>query len=95
MPSISSTALHDLSGLGRISCQWLARIGIHSRSDLASRGAVRAYLELQDAGIGQPSLNLLYAMVGALENRPWQTVAREDKIRLLNELEGLRQLRLG
>ncbi|HBA34464.1 MAG TPA: hypothetical protein DCZ12_10060, partial [Gammaproteobacteria bacterium] len=36
---------------------------------------------------GAPSLNLLYALVGALENTTWQKVARRDKTRLLLELE--------
>jgi len=61
-------------------------------------GAVRAYLRVQSlAGINsgvKPGMNLLYALVGAIENRPWQEVARTEKGRLLSELESFREMDL-
>ena len=64
----------------------LAAIGIHSNADLASRGAVAAYAELKAAGV-PASLNLLWAMEGALTGRHWRDVSRDDRLRLLLELE--------
>jgi len=40
----------------------------------------------------KPSLNFLYAMVGALENVNWTSVAKKDKYRLLMELDGYKEL---
>ena len=81
-----------LPGLGPKSEQWLAEIGIFTAAQLLSTGAVRAYLMLEQGGATKPSLNFLYAMVGALEGRRWQDVAREDKARLLSELESYREM---
>lgn len=78
--------LSDLPNLGPKSEAMLAAIGVHDRDDLASRGAVAAYVALKRSG--QPvSLNMLWALEAALTGRPWQDVARNDRLRLLLELE--------
>ncbi|HYD94360.1 MAG TPA: TfoX/Sxy family protein [Noviherbaspirillum sp.] len=83
---MTNPPITDLPGLGPKSAGMLAAIGVHSRADLAARGAVGAYLALRQAG--QPaSLNLLWALEGALTNRDWREVARDDRLRLLLELE--------
>ena len=57
-------------------------------------GAINAYLTLWEANPDQrPSLNFLYALVGALEGRSWLNVAQEDRYRLLMELEGFEELK--
>ena len=64
----------------------LDAIGIRSPADLAACGAVDAFIACRR--IGQPAtLNLLWALEGALTDRDWRLVARVDKLRLLNELE--------
>jgi DNA transformation protein len=79
-------ALARLANLGPKSAAMLAAIGIHDRETLAARGAVGTYIALRTAG--QPaSLNLLWAMEGALTERDWRDVARNDRLRLLLELE--------
>ncbi len=83
--------LSKLKGLGPKSEQWLNAVDIFDRADLERIGPVRAYLRLQERGY-TPSLNLLYAMVGALEDRHWTEIAREEKLRLLMEWEGFREL---
>jgi len=76
-----------LRGLGPKSLQALARIGLDSYSSLREKGAVASYLLLKKhGGDFKPSLNLLYALVGAIEDRDWRDVARNDRERLLNEL---------
>lgn len=84
---------NDLPGLGPKSLEALKEIGIHSRADLEQIGAIRAYVKLKkECKSVKPSLNFLYGLVGALEGRPWQEVARHDKGRLLLELESYQQL---
>jgi DNA transformation protein and related proteins len=84
--SMPNTPLSRLANLGPKSAQMLAAIGIHDRETLAARGAVGAFIAVRAAG--QPaSLNLLWAMEGALSGRDWRDVARHDKLRLLLELE--------
>lgn len=55
-------------------------------------GAVRAFLKLKKDAHSKPSLNFLYALVGAVENRHWIDIARTEKGRLLMDLEGYREL---
>ena len=49
-------------------------------------------MDLKEEGSIKPSLNFLYAMVGALENKHWAKIAKEEKGRLLMELEGYKEL---
>lgn len=49
----------------------LAQISIKTRKDLARRGAIAAALELQAHGHAV-SLNLVYAIEGALMNTDWR-----------------------
>lgn len=79
--------LARLKGLGPKTEQQLFDIGITCKSELADVGAVQAYLRLKKQAAPNTSLNFLYALVGALENRHWMDVAKTDKARLLFELE--------
>lgn len=78
--------LPDLPNLGPRSVAMLEAIGILTHAELAAFGAIDAYIALKMAG--QPAtLNLLWALEGALTDRDWRQVARDDKLRLLTELE--------
>jgi DNA transformation protein len=75
-----------LLNLGPKSDMMLASIGIRTHAELRACGAVNALIRLKQSG--QPaSLNLLWAMEGALSNRHWRDVAKDDRLRLLTELE--------
>lgn len=76
----------DLSNLGPKSQQMLAQAGIHTIAQLRQLGAVRAYVKVKRAGTNA-SLNLLWAMEGALTGQHWQVVAKQERLRLLLELE--------
>jgi len=76
----------DLPNLGAKSQQMLHRAGIDSIAQLRELGAVRAYLQVRRGG-GNASLNLLWALEGALSGRYWQEVAKHERLRLLLELE--------
>lgn len=73
--------LCDLRNLGPRSVRLLGEIGIRTPEELRSRGALQAYLELRRAGSIR-SLNLLWALVGAIEpwpeGRDWREVAASD-----------------
>ncbi|MEM7360579.1 MAG: TfoX/Sxy family protein [Pseudomonadota bacterium] len=65
--------LRELKGLGPKSEKQLAEIGIHTPEQLVEVGAIEAFQRLiqqaEDIGSNRPSLNFLYALVGALEDR--------------------------
>jgi len=84
--------LRDLKGLGPKSEQCLIDIGINTPEELAKFGAVRTFIKLRDNSDAKPSLNFLYALVGALENKHWAKIAKEEKGRLLIELDGFKEL---
>jgi DNA transformation protein len=75
-----------LPNLGPRSQDMLAKAGITSPEQLRQLGSVRAYARVQKAG-AEPSLNLLWALEGALTGQPWQEVSREHRLSLLLALE--------
>lgn len=86
------TKLSSLKGLGPFSEKCLHEIGIYSKEELEKTGAVQAYIKLQNECSIKPSLNFLYAMVGALEDKHWADIAKAEKTRLLIELDGYDEL---
>ena len=85
---MSAQAIQDLPGLGPKSQAMLAAAGISSVAQLQQLGAVRAYAKV-NAKDANASLNLLWALEGALTGLPWQVVAREHRLSLLLALEQL------
>jgi DNA transformation protein len=86
--------IRDLRNLGIKSEQQLAQIGIYSADALRKQGAVRAYAELKRTGVAS-SLNLLWALAGALDPWPegthWREIARgESRLSLLLAVEDLK-----
>ena len=90
--------IRDLRNLGARSEELLGMIGVRDVAELRRRGAVQAFAELRHAGQAN-SLNLLWALAGALEpwpeGRHWREVARGDeRLSLLLSLEDCEK-RLG
>lgn len=83
--------LRDMKGLGPKTEQQLMTIGIQSPEDLKRIGAVPAFLQLQRSSLSAVSLNFLYALVGAIEDKSWQHIAKTEKSRLIQELEGYKE----
>jgi DNA transformation protein len=81
-----------LPNLGPVSRQMLADVGIDSVSALRRLGAVAAYAKVK-AKHPRASLNLLWALEGALTGLSWQDVAREHRTSLLLALESVEQQR--
>jgi hypothetical protein len=73
--------IRDLRNLGVKSEQVLGALGIYTADALRKQGAVRVYAELKRSGAA-PSLNLLWALAGALDPWPegthWREIARGD-----------------
>lgn len=85
--------VETLTGLGPKSAAALHGIGIHTRADLERTGPIETFLKLKESDNAfKPSLNFLYALVGALEDRHWKDIAIREKQRLLIELDGYQEL---
>lgn len=80
------TRIAERPNLGPKSESILAAIGVTSPDQLRRLGAVAAYAMARRSG-AKVSLNLLWALEGALTGRPWQQVAREDRTSLLLALD--------
>jgi DNA transformation protein len=66
----------------------LAAAGINTAAELKRLGSVRAYARVKATGVNA-SLNLLWALEGAITGLPWQLVAKEHRLSLLLALESL------
>ena len=84
--TVGAEPVYDLRTLGPRSREWLAAIGIRSVADLRAAGAVPTYVALKRAR-GGVSLNMLYALVGAIDGMHWQDVKRTRRLELLLQVE--------
>lgn len=82
----AAESIADLPNLGPKSQAMLAAAGITSLDSLRAMGAVAAYSRVKRSG-ANASLNLLWALEGALTGLPWQTVASEHRTSLLLALD--------
>jgi DNA transformation protein len=83
---ISSGMIRNLRNLGPSSEKMLGKANIASEEQLRALGAVAAFVAVKRAGCS-PSLNLLWAIEGALTDRHWTEVANNDRRSLLTQLE--------
>lgn len=86
MPRKAPEPTRQLLNLGPRSAEWLDAIGITSADTLRRVGAVAAFVKLKRS---QPaaSLNLLYALAGALEGVHWTEIRRTRRLELLLAVE--------
>lgn len=71
-----------LRNIGPKSAAWLRQVGLRTEEDLRAIGALEAFMRVKRAGF-KPSLNLLYALEGALTDCHWQEVPAERRSELL------------
>lgn len=82
----------NLRNIGPKSAAWLRQVGLRTRTDLDQAGVVGAFLKIKRAGF-KPSMNLLYALEGALLDCHWQEVPTSRREQLVAEAEaGIAQL---
>ena len=76
----------SIPDLGPKSAEMLRSAGITSLEQLKALGAIEAFVRVKRWHAGA-SLNLLWALEGALSGEPWQRVAKEHRTSLLLALE--------
>ncbi|MBY0467067.1 MAG: TfoX/Sxy family protein [Burkholderiales bacterium] len=91
--STPNNPLARLPNLGPASQRMLAAAHIHTPTELKTLGAAEAYSQVRHAHRHLPhqpaTLNLLWALEGAITAQPWQTVARQHRTSLLLALDTL------
>lgn len=88
--SAPDTPVAELINLGPASARMLARVGLATRGDLARVGSVEAWRRCREAG-GTPSLNLVYAIEGALRDCPWNHLPEGRRKELQAAVAALRK----
>jgi TfoX/Sxy family transcriptional regulator of competence genes len=75
-----------LRNIGPKSAAWLRQVGLRTQDDIAAVGTVEAFMRVKRAGF-KPTLNLLYAIEGALTDRHWQEVPEARRNELVSAAE--------
>lgn len=75
-----------LRNIGPKSAAWLRQVGLRTREDLEAAGPVDAFMRVKRAGF-KPSLNMLYALEGALRDCHWQDVPEARRVELVSAAE--------
>jgi hypothetical protein len=83
----SAAELARLRNLGAVSAGWLVAAGIRSEAELRALGAVAAYHRVATHRSGDVSLNLLYALEGALRDVRWDRLPPGDRAALRAAVE--------
>jgi len=80
--------LSSVRNLGPASAKMLASAGLHDLDDLRELGPVLSFLAVRQCG-HQPSLNLLWAIYGAIHDVGWNTLSESVKQSMLDEIDEL------
>jgi hypothetical protein len=73
---------NKIRNVGPKSAAWLRQVGVRTHEDLVRLGPVEAFMKVKRAGF-RPSLNLLYALAGAIEDCHWADLPGERKSALV------------
>lgn len=71
-----------MRNIGPKSAAWLRQVGLRTHEDVAAIGTVEAFMRVKRAGF-KPTLNLLYAIEGALLDCHWQEIPDERRQELI------------
>ncbi|MGH8082334.1 MAG: TfoX/Sxy family protein [Lysobacter sp.] len=71
-----------MRNIGPKSAAWLRQVGLRTHEDIAAIGTVEAFMRVKRAGF-KPTLNLLYAIEGALLDCHWQEISEERRQQLI------------
>ena len=75
-----------MRNIGPKSAAWLRQVGLRTPEDLTAAGPVDAFMRVKRAGF-KPSLNMLYALEGALRDCHWQEVPEARRAELVAAVE--------
>lgn len=76
-----ATKLLDLKNFGPKSTEWLNSIGVYTKADLRRLGSITIYRLLKERGY-PVSLNMVYAIEGALMDVHWNKLPADMKAEL-------------
>ncbi len=79
-----------IRNIGPLSMRWLKTTGLADLELLREQGPIQAFLRVERAGF-RPSLNLLWSIVGALNDCHWTKLSEDERARLLIELDSARE----
>ncbi len=79
-------SLISLRNIGPQSARWLESVGIHTAEDLFTCGAVITYQRVKAAYPERVSLNMLYALQGAILDLPWNELPPAMKAKLREQV---------
>jgi DNA transformation protein and related proteins len=74
-----------IRNVGPKSAAWLRQVGIKTDAEVRSLGALESFMKVKRAGF-KPSLNLLYALEGAVQDCHWTALSAERKSELVLEV---------
>ncbi len=74
-----------IRNVGPKSATWLRLVGIETEADVRATGAIEVFMMVKRAGF-KPSLNLLYALEGAVLDCHWTAISTERKNELVAEV---------
>lgn len=84
--TVKATGLAAMKNLGAESIEMLAAAGIRTRNALTELGSVGAYVAVKRAG-QKPTLNLLYALEGAIRDIAWTDLPYQVRASLTLEAD--------
>lgn len=77
-----------IRNIGPKSAAWLRQVGIRSEEDIKQAGALAVFMKVRKAGF-RPSLNLLYALEGAVQDCHWTALGDQRKSELVLEVKAI------
>ena len=83
---MAASTAPKMRNIGPKSAAWLRQVGLRTHEDIATAGAVDAFMRVKRAGF-RPSLNLLYSLEGALTDCHWQEVPEARRNELVQAAE--------
>lgn len=81
-----AASTEKMRNIGPKSAAWLRQVGLRSLDDIAAIGVVETFMKVRRAGF-KPSLNLLYALEGAVLDCHWQEVPDARRTELVSAAE--------
>ena len=84
-PTLEQQPIENMRNLGIRSGEWLRKAGIISEAQLREAGAILAFRRVK-VRFPHVSLNLLWAIVGALSDRDWREIPAAEKESFLHQL---------
>jgi len=82
MKQTTPLELEDLRTVGQATARWLRAVGIPTVAELRRVGAPEAYARIAYEFGKAVNRNLLYALAGALQDRPYNSFSDREKQRL-------------